>query len=167
MLAHPPLFVAIRTQHCTRWFYVCSFLRYCIKQGRCFANLDFTVDAGSQGKGGSPSVALAIAEQTNQHKIDAIRLVGACFARTRRRALLDGNGFPRMFPPRVSINVYEVTVPNCLFSTRPKVKETEELSLELMKVDKAEEARKARRDWLRRMKVSPGVWVRVTVEASE
>lgn len=45
-----------------------------------------------------------------------------------------------------------------------KIKHTEELSLELMKVDKAEEARKARRDWLRRMKVSPGIWVRVTAE---
>ena len=35
-----------------------------------------------------------------------------------------------------------------------------------MKVDKAAEARKARRDWLRRMKVSPGIWVKVTAEAS-
>lgn len=47
------------------------------------------------------------------------------------------------------------------------MKHTEELSLELMKVDKAEEARKARRDWLRRMKVSPGIWVRATPEATE
>lgn len=43
------------------------------------------------------------------------------------------------------------------------MKQTEELSLELMKVDKAEEARKARRDWLRLMKVSPGIWVKVEV----
>lgn len=39
----------------------------------------------------------------------------------------------------------------------------DELSLELMKVDKASEARKARRDWLRQMKVSPGIWVKTEV----
>lgn len=44
-----------------------------------------------------------------------------------------------------------------------KIKHAEELSMELMKVDKAEEARKARRDWLRLMKVSPGIWVKVEV----
>eukprot|EP00903_Cladosiphon_okamuranus_P010267 g9721.t1 len=49
---------------------------------------------------------------------------------------------------------------------RKRIKRTEELSLELMKVDKAEEARKARRDWLRRMKVSPGIWVKITPEAT-
>lgn len=46
---------------------------------------------------------------------------------------------------------------------KQKVKQTEELSLELMKVDKAQEARKARRDWLRLMKVSPGIWVKIEV----
>lgn len=46
---------------------------------------------------------------------------------------------------------------------QPKVKETEELSFELMKADKAEEARRARRDWLRLMKVSPGIWAKIEV----
>ncbi|CBN74412.1 similar to ankyrin 2,3/unc44 [Ectocarpus siliculosus] len=49
---------------------------------------------------------------------------------------------------------------------KQRMKQTEELSLELMKVDKAEEARKARRDWLRLMKVSPGIWVKVEGAAS-
>lgn len=44
-----------------------------------------------------------------------------------------------------------------------QAKQSEELSLELMKVDKASEARKARRDWLRLMKVSPGIWVKAQV----
>lgn len=39
----------------------------------------------------------------------------------------------------------------------------EELNLELMKVDQAEKARKVRRDMLRRLKVSPGVWTRFEV----
>ncbi|CAM9231246.1 unnamed protein product [Ectocarpus fasciculatus] len=50
---------------------------------------------------------------------------------------------------------------------KQRMKQTEELSLELMKVDKAEEARKARRDWLRLMKVSPGIWVKVEASAEE
>ncbi|CAN0033829.1 unnamed protein product [Pylaiella littoralis] len=46
-------------------------------------------------------------------------------------------------------------------------KQSEELSLELMKVDKASEARKARRDWLRLMKVSPGIWVKAQASGEE
>lgn len=44
-----------------------------------------------------------------------------------------------------------------------KVKAQEELSLELGNIDKSEEARKGRREWLRRLKVSPGIWVKIEV----
>lgn len=64
----------------------------------------------------------------------------------------------------------EINYPMSLLSVHPyfcvfllatrKVRDMEELSLELMKVDKAEEARKARRDWLRLLKISPGVWTK-------
>ena len=37
--------------------------------------------------------------------------------------------------------------------------------MELMKIDEAEEARKARRDLLRLMKLSPGIWTKVEVSA--
>lgn len=44
-----------------------------------------------------------------------------------------------------------------------QVRHMEELNLELMRVDQAEKARKARRDMMRRLKVSPGVWTRFEV----
>lgn len=43
---------------------------------------------------------------------------------------------------------------------RGQARQMDELNLELMKLDQAEEARKARQEWLRRRKLSPGVWIK-------
>lgn len=42
----------------------------------------------------------------------------------------------------------------------PKAREMEVIMPELMKEDRVEEARKARRDWLRRLDIPSGVWVK-------
>lgn len=41
-----------------------------------------------------------------------------------------------------------------------QAQERDEVSLELMLIDKAEKARNARREMFRRLKVSPGVWAK-------
>ncbi|CAM9584547.1 unnamed protein product, partial [Laminaria digitata] len=54
-----------------------------------------------------------------------------------------------------------------VIQAKQQARQTEELSMELMKIDEAEEARKARRDWLRLMKLSPGIWAKVEVTGEE